>query len=264
MQAEKIEQIHRLWDELAAFPAVDMGQALTHFQETVCSLINSTDSYWLGGLRLSDRGQHDPAQGWRPRQIVRLVDTEGRKLARVERFRRLELGNPDISVYANLCGPEQFKITSLHEVIEPEWFDSDYYKLLFEPFGVLDVLYVTVRLGPFAESWFAFERSDRDAPRFNDEDRALLEYCTRPMNWFHRRIALHQGMMMIKDPLTAAEKRVMGQLLSGKTEVQIGEELNLTRSTVHTYSVRICKKLGVRGRTGLTALWLGSAEGTIW
>ncbi len=68
---------------------------------------------------------------------------------------------------------------------------------------------------------------------------------------------MHYGLLLAEQPLTASERRVLNGLLTNRSEQQIADDLKLSQNTVHTYCKRICRKFGVRGRTGLMALWLG-------
>ncbi len=63
--------------------------------------------------------------------------------------------------------------------------------------------------------------------------------------------------MLANEPLKQSERRVLNSLLTQKTEQEIAKEHGLTQATIHTYCTRIYRKFNVRGRSGLTALWLG-------
>jgi LuxR family maltose regulon positive regulatory protein len=49
--------------------------------------------------------------------------------------------------------------------------------------------------------------------------------------------------------LTAAERRVLGQLPTHRSLVEIGEHLYVSRNTVKTHTLSIYRKLGVSGRS---------------
>ncbi len=46
-------------------------------------------------------------------------------------------------------------------------------------------------------------------------------------------------------------------LLTDMTEKEIADKLGLTAATAHSYVTGVFRKVGVSGRAGLAALWLG-------
>jgi len=58
------------------------------------------------------------------------------------------------------------------------------------------------------------------------------------------------------EPLSPAERRVLLQLIGGQSEKRIAAALSLTPGTAHQYAVEVYRKLGVPGRSVLSALWL--------
>jgi DNA-binding CsgD family transcriptional regulator len=53
------------------------------------------------------------------------------------------------------------------------------------------------------------------------------------------------------------ERRIVSLLLTDRAEKEIAAELGQKPATTHKYITGILRKFGVRGRTGLMALWLG-------
>ena len=64
---------------------------------------------------------------------------------------------------------------------------------------------------------------------------------------------------LAKTPLTPMQRRLVSLLLTERVEKEIAHELGLTHATTHTYITDLFRKLGVSGRSGLTALWLGKS-----
>lgn len=225
--------------------------------ETLAGLLGTRSAYWMGTLRIEAIAATDPVGGWRPRALRYLNPSKAREAARKEHVRRLNAGAIDPSVARNLEQAGAFRVNIKSEMMPPDWFESEFYLTLMKPLGIKDNIYATMPLGDNVESWFAFERIGEEAKSFGERDRALLEYALRPMKWFHRQLALYEGLILADENITPSEKKVLASLLGDKTEREIADDLGLTQSTVHTYSTRICRKYGVRGRAGLTALWLG-------
>lgn len=262
MEGASKEQIQLLWNEVSEYGATRTEAALMLLMEKLALLLDAQHAYWMGTLRLSNIAEQDPVQGWRPRAVTYLTPSKDRLSATREHIRRINCGQIDPSIIANLQKAGQFRVTISHEFAPQDWFDSEFYRSLFAPFEIIDTIYVATPLGSDIESWLAFERVGKDKPLFGDRERELLDYSTRPLKWFHHQLVLHHGVMLANEPLKPAERRVLNSLLSQKTEQEIAEEHGLTQSTVHTYCTRIYRKFNVRGRTGLTALWLGEIPST--
>lgn len=60
--------------------------------------------------------------------------------------------------------------------------------------------------------------------------------------------------------LTSAEREVVTLVSEGLTNAEIGARLHLSRRTVQGHLYRVFKKLGVRTRTELAAVWLSSVR----
>ncbi|WP_367026359.1 helix-turn-helix transcriptional regulator [Methylococcus sp. ANG] len=253
--ASKQQQIHDLWDRLAEFGPTRVNEALDHAMASLCEIIGARQACWFGAVRLDCRD--DPIDGWRACAIRYLHPHPERDAAYAEHCRRLDRGDIDPSIIANLRHAGRFRVSIQHEIVPPGWYDSEFYRNLFEPFGIRDVCYMATPVNSDMESWFGFERVGSEAPLFGEVERELLERAGRALKWFHRQVALHHGLTIASKPLTPAERRLLNALLCGASEAEIAERLGLTPTTVHTYATRIYRKFGVKGRTGLAALWLG-------
>lgn len=253
--------IEQLWDGLVAFDATQTEDAMRHVLGGLAEILGAARAFWLGSVRLSRNQSNDPIQGWRPAAIFYLERWPGQDEVFKDHCRRINQGRVDPSIVANLRQSGQFRVTRQHELVPPDWYDSEFYQTFFAPLGIQDALYVVMPLGPDVESWFGFQRVGHTEPLFDDEACAIAETAVRPLKWLHRRIALFYGLNVAEKPLTATEQRVLNALLGNETEQAIADRLAMAQSSVHTYCTRICRKFNVRGRTGLLALWLGrSAE----
>jgi two-component system, NarL family, response regulator LiaR len=63
-------------------------------------------------------------------------------------------------------------------------------------------------------------------------------------------------MRSMIEPLTPREQQVLGLLVEGRTNLQIGQELGITESTVKSHVSTIIAKLGVASRTEAVAMTL--------
>lgn len=253
-EAER-QEVHELWDRLAEAGVGAAGERIADVMQTLARLVGAQSGYWMGTIRLE--GVSDPVNGWRPRSIWYLNPSKKREEIRKEHVKRLEKGAVFPSIIKNLEKAGTFRINTLQQLVPPGYFETEFYKSLVAPLGIADTIYVSTPLSDNVESWFVFERTDPEQAKFATRECDLLEYAVRPMQWYHRRLALYEGLTLVDEHFTRSEKKVLPSLLSDKTEREIGEELGLSKSTIHTYLMSICRKYGVRGRAGLMALWLG-------
>lgn len=254
------QAIHRLWDKMTASSASRSLEMLDTVLTQLADLVDAQEAYWMGTLRIDAIADTDPVYGWRARHNYYLRHTAEREANRKEHYRRLESGQIDPSILANIQHAGHFRINIKHEIVPAAWFESEFYKTLFAPFEIQDVIFVATPVSPDVESWMVFERCGQTQPNFGETERQLLDYAVRPTQWFQKQLTLHHGIYLAEEKLTAAERRVLSGLLTEKTEDEIAAELGLSQSTVHTYCVRICRKFGVRGRNGLISLWLGETQ----
>ncbi|MDD2767152.1 MAG: helix-turn-helix transcriptional regulator [Methylococcus sp.] len=251
----KQQQIHCLWDELSEFGPSRVDDALDHVMARLCEIINAQQANWFGAVRLDY--QNDPIDGWRAAAIRYLHPQPELDEAYAEHCRRLEQGDIDPSIVANLRHAGRFRVNIQHEHVPPGWYDSEFYLHLLKPFGIRDACYMATPVNQDMESWLGFQRIGNETRLFGETERALLEEAGRALTWFHRHVALHYGLLIADKPLTSAERRMLNVLLSGASEAEIASRLSLAPSTVHTYATRIYRKFNVKGCTGLMALWLG-------
>lgn len=250
--------IQQLWDDLADFEVARTDDAVQHTIGVLSDLVGASRGFWLGSVRLGDRIHEDPLHGWRPGAISATYPYDPTEKDRFrEQCQRIEKGHIDPSIVENVRGAGHFRVNIKHELVSPDWFESEFYQRFFAGDGVQDMIYVVTPLGTDVESWFGFQRMGHPEPQFGEAERATLATAMRPLRWFNQRIALQYGLRVADKPLTPTERRILNALLSDRTEQQVADDLDLAQATVHTYCGRIARKFNVRGRAGLMALWLG-------
>lgn len=257
MQKAMQLRVHKLWDELAAFGAFRTEGALEHVLAGLADLLDAQQAYWLGTVRMVHIGPNDPVKGWRPRGIHYLHSADKFETLYHDQRRRIEAGKANPSIAPKVRDAGRFRVLIQHEIVPGGWLGSELHDRVYAPFGIQDIILVATPLGPDVESWFVFERIQHPDPCFGQDERTLLDFAVRPLHWLHHRIMLQRGIILADKPLTPSERRMLSELLTDKSEREIAETLELTPTTVHTYSKRIIRKFNVRGRAGLMALWLG-------
>lgn len=250
------ERIHRLWDELAGFEAAKGEAALMHLLGAVAVMIGAQNAYWMGAVRLSE-DERDPLGGWRPRLIRYLRPLPNDESYSQQRMRSLQKGRTiDEATVAQARQAGTFRARRLRDLVSPEWFEGDTYRLGYLGRSVYDSLTVGVPVGPLAEAYYGFLRLRAHEP-FTETDRDVAYYAMRGLTWFHRQVLLAHGVSAEATPLSPTERRVLALLLTDQSEKAIAATLGLTPATTHTYVRAILRKFGVSGRSGLIALWLG-------
>ncbi len=250
--------IHDLWDELANFGADRSDETLVHLMEGLCALAGACNITWMGAVRLDTSFVNDPAKGWRPGVVSFLHTALPLDDAVREQTKKLEQGNVDENIIRNLDGAGSFRANRLRDLVGPEWFESFYYRTYYRDVGHNDAVWVAFPVNKDIESWFGIFR-DASQPLFTETERDEIAYALRGLKWFHRQLMLSHGLLVAKNPLTAAERKVLHLLLTGLSEKLIAEQLGRSYHTTHEWITSIYRKFGVNNRAALMALWLGKA-----
>jgi DNA-binding CsgD family transcriptional regulator len=248
-------RIHALWDEIADFGAHETDAALLHALHALSELVDAQNAFWLGAVRLGT--DPDALGGWRIRAIRRTNPTpEDERVYKLAR-QHLDRGRSDEVTLAQVREAGVFRARLLRELAPPAFFATRDYDVLYRSRNIRDAIFVAAPVNQDAEAYFGWYRIGEERSRFAPRDRNALAYALRALKWFHRRVMLHHGLLIARAPLMPMERRLVSLLLTERGEKEIAHDLELTLATTHTYITAVFRKFGVRGRAGLTALWLG-------
>lgn len=257
--AERIAEIHELWDRLAELDAAQVDVALNMLMEGLCALVDGQNAEWFGMVRLADAQTGDPVSGWRP-PVVRFLHTNDALLGMVrEQTRRMDMDFANQAATTLIAQAGRFRAARLSDVAPANWFESEVYRRHYCDCDREDVIYVAFPINEDAESWFGIFRA-AGKPRFTAEERDTVAYALRGLKWFHRQLLLSHNMLVAGTPLTQAERRVLHGLLGGQPEKQIAADLRQSPHTTHDHVTSIYRKFAVNNRPALLALWLGTRE----
>ena len=251
-----LEDVHRMWDELADFTAGQTDAAARHLQERLCGMVGAWNSTWGGAICFDTGHRHgdDPQQGWRV-AVTRLLHPfeapveQGPFKELQERWNAREM---DPSFLLPMRHVGEFRTYGHRRDMPAAWFDGPVYQTFCAPYGTVDSVWVGFPINTHAESHFGFYARHV----FSVQQIALLAYALRGIKWFHRQLMLTSGPLVARSPLTPTERKVLGLLLTKASEKQIADQLGLAASTTHQHVVALFRKFGVRSRAGLMSLWL--------
>lgn len=259
--AVRREQIYVLWDTLADFPVGETERALRHFMSTLRDWLGADDVLWIGGVRMQSgkAAAADPQLGWRGRAIEHLALTP--EIARMSaQAMREQDTDPGMTTRAIVAGAGSFRVHRMRDgIVDMERFRrTPHYHAFYKDIGITDRMWAAFPLNTDLESYFLFDLY-RTRRRFSEADVALVAETLRGLKWFHYNLMLSRGLQLAGAPLTPRQRQVLTLLLGNGSEKTIAHRLGLTPSTTHQYAVELYRKFGVKGRTGLMALWLGGA-----
>lgn len=253
--------VEEVWDHLANFRAPDISEALLFLMRELKRLSGADDAVWIAVVRMAhgECAQRDHQLGWRGRAVVHLewTDTKQAVVAAAMKAQERDGGVPSSIEMAKLAG--HFRTITLRELHDMETFvHTEHYRSCFVPFDITDRLWCVFPVNEDCEVAFILDRMGA-SPQFSSREKNLVATVLRPLKWFHRSCLLAQGVALGGMRLSPREQSLCRQLLSSNSEKEIASTLGLTLSTTRSYTRQLYRKFGVRGRTGLMALWLGSA-----
>ncbi|MEJ8814861.1 helix-turn-helix transcriptional regulator [Variovorax ureilyticus] len=250
------EDAYAMWDRLAEFSAGEGDAALNFLLATLCAMFAARNVLWAVVVRLPSATPTDALLGWRPR-LVRLLHPIPAVAASVqEQFDGLWSPKVDVSQILAVSGDEPFRTRLLFQTLPPEWFEGEHYRRHYLNVGHADSMSMRCSLNDDVRiHLFVFR--DAQAPRFSALDSRQLGFVMRGLRWFYRQQLLSHGLLIANAPLTAAERKVLLEMLDGHTEKQIAQKLDQSPNTTHFHVKSIYAKFGVGNRSALAALWLG-------
>jgi DNA-binding NarL/FixJ family response regulator len=146
-----------------------------------------------------------------------------------------------------------------HELYEPEELESTPSQEAIGRLGVSDRIISAMPVSDWAEVYFGYDRMDHSKD-FSEDERHLAEDTLRGLSWLGRNIALCYGLLFGNGALAPREREALTHLLNGLSEKQVAAVMDITKASAHQYVVSIYRKLGVRSRGELTALWINRGQ----
>jgi len=254
--------ISGIWDKLADFDATRTEEAQLFLMRELKRLVGADDAVWVGVVRMAygEAARRDHQLGWRGRAVLHLEWTDLKREVVAAAMKAQERdGGVDSSIeMAKRAGV--FRTLVLRELHDMKVFvHSEHYKSCFIPFDITDRLWCVFPVNEDCEVAYILDRFG-DRPGFTEQDKQAVATVLRPIKWFHRETMLAHGVMLGDKRLTPRERSLCSRLLGKQTEKEIAQSLGLTLSTTRGYIKALYAKVGVQGRAGLMALWLGAGK----
>ncbi len=259
----EVEKIHQLWDELALFPSARTDEALDHLIKTLCAWTGADNARWHATVRLlrGKQVQEDGMCGWRLRTTRALLPRSPQQVKLSTGFNRVQ---KDFEVGMNvkalsLQAGRKFQVHRMRDgFIDFSAFrKTDYYKTYYQDAGISDRMWICFPMSADSESIIVFDRHGQ-SKNFTARQAALAGEAWRGLRWFHQKLLLSHGLVVAQSPLSPGCRRVLQELLSGKSEKEIAATLGQTPATTHQYVKAVLRHFSVSSRSSLMALWLGS------
>lgn len=252
--------LHRMWDELADYPAAETETALVHLMRNLSDLLQADQALWIGAVRMA-RGaaaRRDGQHGWRGRVMRRLNPPGPELLERSLRAMREQESDPGLTTRAIAARAGAFRVHRLRDgFIDFNAFRrTAHYQYYYRDMGISDRMWIVFPVNEDTESYFVFDHAGARR-RFTRSDAEFTGRALRALKWFHRKLMLNYGLHIAGTPLSSMQRRMAAMLLTDRTEREVAAELGLRPGTVHQYAVQLYQHFGVKGRAGLMALWLG-------
>ena len=134
---------------------------------------------------------------------------------------------------------------------------TEYYQQYYRNLGIADRLWICFPLNREIESIIVFDRHEPHG-HFTRKQAAWAATVWHGLRWFHRQLVLSHGILGAQSSLSPGQRRLVQELLTGKTEKEIAATLGQSAATTHQYVKAILRHFGVNSRASLMALWLGA------
>lgn len=246
-----LDRLGALWTDSAKLSATnaDAGWSLT--LERLCEMLDCPESGFSTIVSM-----RDGPNGVRGCSVVAALECGAgdaqvlSSTAWTKRKNALQHNAGD-AVFGSGRAHRAFRFVELYE--EKEETDAARRHLMAE-LGVRDRLLGAFVVGEGTEIHFGFDRVETQEA-FTSAERDLLLAALKGLHQTFQWLSLCFGAVPGRDRLTPRERQTLGQLLGGKSEKEIASLMNLKTTSLHQLVVAVYRKLHVRSRPELMALW---------
>jgi DNA-binding CsgD family transcriptional regulator len=250
-----LDQLRRLWSELAEFPVAHAPAALDHALSRLGSLVGVERIWWIG----TQHTPIDPENPWRGWNVlmVHYLDNTDDDQATVNRLVERARNNQPPRFHALRAGiDERCHVERPGDLmLERQWYDDWYYNEILHPAGQDAQMVGTYKVDAMLAGHVGMDRAI-GARHFSDRDRDLLHVFLAGAPALQQDLFRLQGPCADQAALAPRVREVLRLLLTDLSEKQIAAELGLTVRTTHQYVTSVFRHFGVSGRRGLMSRFL--------
>ena len=251
LKSASLDELAALWADSAKLSATNAGLGWGFALERMCEMLGCPESGFATIVSITE------GPSVRESNVVAALECSTRGDAAVlsasawaRRQKALQY-NASHTLFGSGRHHRAFRLDELYEAQE----DADgARRQLMEELGVRDRLLGAHVVGEGTELHFGFDRLDAQQP-FSSEERELLLAALKGLHQTCQWLSLCFGAVPGRDRLTPRERETLGQLLGGKSEKEIASLMNLKTTSLHQVVVAVYRKLHVRSRPELMALW---------
>ncbi|HEX7651895.1 MAG TPA: LuxR C-terminal-related transcriptional regulator [Verrucomicrobiae bacterium] len=259
----ELEKVHQLWDEMAEFSPSESDQAQLFLLQTLGRWIGADNTRWHAGVRIlpGRAAKGDGMHGWRLQGTRVLQPRSPQRIKMAQGYHRVqpgfEIGMPVRALSAE--AGNRFRVHLMRDgFIDFKAFSqTEYYQQYYRNLGIADRLWICFPLNREIESIIVFDRHEPHG-HFTRKQAAWAATVWHGLRWFHRQLVLSHGILGAQSSLSPGQRRLVQELLTGKTEKEIAATLGQSAATTHQYVKAILRHFGVNSRASLMALWLGA------
>lgn len=279
------EAVYALWDEIAAFQASRVDEALDRLMRWFQEHLDLDNVSWLGSLRMLEEpaAGEDSLLGWRLRASRKLLpDTKYYRDLVSSYYSPVHYAKLTPTYYAGkhgagtnvhvgaasrtlVEGAGKFRAYRLRDgwVDYAEFRRTEHFRLYYTNLGITDRIWIACPVDARSESIFLLDRHRRPGQQrrnhFTAQDTALAACVLRGLRELHRRLLLTNGVLRGSKALSPLKRRILLELLSSRPEKEIADILEQRPFTLRKYITELYGEFGVKTRTALMALWLGES-----
>lgn len=262
-----MDRLRDLWEEVASYPVCRTEVAMHAFLTRLCELLGAHSASWLA-LKKNDTVPrniaaenhevvNDGLGGWAAVAAVYTLNNKNFK-AISERWMMLARNEGvDVMTKALRAASGKTRVHLRRDLLTDEEWSKDWLSQKFlTHYGVGDRIIAVFSLNEECESCIILDRPLGEEG-FGETEKNLVYMATAGTPELHKRMFMEHGALWSSAPLSKRERETYRYLLTGMSEGQIAEQMNLSVHTVHDYARGLYRKFDVKGRVGLMALVLG-------
>ncbi|HVV82072.1 MAG TPA: LuxR C-terminal-related transcriptional regulator [Kofleriaceae bacterium] len=239
------------WRNVLELPAHDFDRLSTSLSAGLAELLGGAGAVVLLAARLGDRD--DALQGWQLRHSLVTIDVSADE---VQAYGMAARHFADAYAAAFIAGAGTERALLRSDAVTAEQWAACGTRRFLDSLGIVDHVAAARPIADGVELVISVHRTA--PPAFTRDDADLLLEAIKGLGVVATRLARSFGLPG-PQALSPRERQTLSKLLQGRSEAEVAHELSLSPRTVHDYVESLHRKLAVRSRGELLALWLGGA-----